>query len=79
MFLRSFVGILVSLLWVLVMGRVLISWVDPTGRGQVASWLFQLTEPLLAPIRRLLPAAGGFDFSPLVLLLVLGALTRAFL
>jgi len=79
MFLRSFVGILVSLLWVLVMGRVLISWVDPTGRGQVASWLFQLTEPLLAPIRRLLPAAGGLDFSPLVLLLVLGALTRAFL
>ena len=79
MFLRSFVGILVSLLWVLVVGRVLISWVDPTGRGQVASWLFQLTEPLLAPIRRLLPAAGGLDFSPLVLLLVLGALTRAFL
>ncbi len=78
MFLRSFVGILVSLLWVLVMGRVLISWVDPTGRGQVASWLFQLTEPLLAPIRRLVPAAGGLDFSPLVLLLVLGALTRAF-
>ncbi len=79
LFLRSFVGILVSLLWVLVMGRVLISWVDPTGRGRLASMLFQLTEPLLAPIRRLLPATSGLDFAPLILLLVLGALTRAVL
>lgn len=78
LFLRSFVGILVSLLWVVVMGRVLISWVDPTGRGRIASMLFQFTEPLLAPIRRLLPPAGGLDFAPLILLLVLGALTRAF-
>ena len=78
LFLRSFVGILVSLLWVLVMGRVLISWIDPTGRGRLASALFQLTEPLLAPIRRLLPPTSGLDFSPLILLLVLGALTRVF-
>jgi len=79
LFLRSFVGILFMLLWVLVLGRVLISWVDPMGRGPVASFLFQLTEPLLAPVRRILPPAGGFDFAPLIVLLVLGAISRIFL
>ncbi len=79
LFLRSFVGILFTLLWILVFARVLMSWVDPMGRGPISAFLFQLTEPLLAPIRRLLPPAGGFDFSPLIVLLVLGAISRMFL
>jgi YggT family protein len=33
--------------------------------------LYQITEPILGPIRRLLPAMGGFDFSPMIALIVL--------
>jgi YggT family protein len=44
--------------------------------------LSQIVEPLLAPIRRVIPPVGGLDFSPLVLIIilqVLGALLRALL
>lgn len=33
--------------------------------------IFELTEPILAPVRRLLPGGGGLDFSPLVVFLLL--------
>ena len=73
----SFLQLLVTVLWVLVLGRVIVSWVDPMGRNQLSSWLIQATEPMLAPIRRLMPKTGMIDFSPLVLMLVLGFLVSA--
>ena len=74
---QTFLGILLALLWLLVLGRMLVSWVDPTGRTQLGAFLIQSTEPLLAPVRRLLPPTGMFDFSSLIVLLILGALWRA--
>lgn len=44
---------------------------------QIAYFLRQLTEPLLAPIRRLLPDLGGIDISPIILLFALQFLQRA--
>jgi YggT family protein len=71
-----FVQSLVLVLWLLVLGRVLVSWVDPQGRNTISQYLVGMTEPLLAPIRRVLPQAGMFDWSPLVLMLGLGFLLR---
>jgi YggT family protein len=68
--------LLVIVVWLLVLGRVLISWVDPTGRTQAGRLLVQLTEPMLAPIRSILPRTGMLDLSAFVLLLVLGLLLR---
>jgi len=76
LFLRNFLEILVLVLWLLVLGRVLVSWVDPTGRNAVSRYIVTLTEPMLAPIRRLLPQTGMIDFSPLILMLGLGVLLR---
>ena len=73
----SFIQLLVTVLWVLVLGRVIVSWVDPMGRNQLSSWLIQATEPMLAPIRRLLPQTGMVDFSPLVLMVVLTFIVSA--
>ena len=42
----------------------------------VADVAYKLTEPALKPIRRILPAFGGLDFSPLVLILLLGFIQR---
>ena len=79
LFIRTFLGLLLAILWLLVLGRILMSWVDPTGRTQVGGFLIRATEPILAPVRRALPPAGMFDFSSLLVLLVLGALWRAIL
>lgn len=79
MFVQTFVGAILVILWLLVLGRILISWVDPTGRSQLGAFLIQATEPILAPVRRLLPSTGMFDFSSLIVLLILGVLWRALL
>jgi YggT family protein len=77
-FLVNFVQFLLIALWLLVLGRMVMSWVDPTGRNQVSSFLIQATEPILAPVRRLLPSTGMVDWSGFVVLIVLGFLWRAF-
>ncbi len=77
-FLANFLQFLFMALWILVFGRMIMSWVDPMGRKQVSSFLFQATEPLLAPVRRMLPQTGMIDWSGFVVLIVLGFLWRAF-
>jgi YggT family protein len=76
-FFVNFLQFLLIALWALVFGRMLMSWVDPTGRNQVSAFLIQATEPMLAPVRRLLPRTGMIDWSGLIVLLVLGFLMRA--
>lgn len=50
--------------------RVLLSWVN-MGGGTFSYWIFRLTEPILAPLRRVIPPIGGLDFSPMVALFLL--------
>lgn len=75
-FLFLFLKLLVTVLWLLVIGRVLLSWINPRFEGPVGRFLYETTEPLLAPIRRLLPQTGMLDLSPLVLMLGLGFLMQ---
>ena len=70
------IRLVVIVLWLLVLGRVLVSWIDPSGRTRAGRLLVQLTEPALAPIRAVLPRTGALDLSPLLVLLVLGFLFR---
>ncbi|OIP48402.1 MAG: hypothetical protein COZ12_02275 [Deltaproteobacteria bacterium CG_4_10_14_3_um_filter_60_8] len=59
-------------IWV-VIGRVIISWVNADPYNPVVRFLHAATEPVLARLRRLLPflAIGGIDFSPMVLILAI--------
>jgi YggT family protein len=75
-FVIVFVRFLVMALWLVILGRVLMSWVDPTFSRPIARFLYEATEPILAPIRRVLPQTGMFDFSPLIVLLTLGVILR---
>ena len=76
-FFLTFIQFLVMALWALIFARMLMSWVDPQGRKQVTSFLFQTTEPILAPVRRMLPQSGMIDWSGFIVLIVLGFVWRA--
>jgi len=60
----------------MVLARVFLSFVNPAGRGPVAGFIISTTEPILAPIRKLLPRTGMVDFSPFIVVLVIGMLLR---
>jgi len=69
MALKMLVRVALQMLFMLVLGYAVLSWVQP---GSMAYGLLaRLTEPLLAPLRRVVPTVGGVDLSALVLLLVL--------
>jgi YggT family protein len=76
-FLMNFLRFVLYGLELLILARVLLSWVDPAGRGRLAAFIIQTTEPILAPVRRALPRTGMFDLSPLIVILVLGVILRA--
>lgn len=52
--------------------RAVLSWMRIGYEHPAARFLIQITEPLLAPLRRLIPPIGGLDFTPVVALLFLG-------
>ncbi|WP_159565939.1 YggT family protein [Budvicia diplopodorum] len=60
------------LFWVIII-RALMSWISQ-GRNPVDQLLIQLTEPLMAPIRRILPSMGGIDLSAMIIIMMLYAL-----
>jgi YggT family protein len=76
-FVANFLQLLLLTLWVLVLGRVIVSFVDPRGRHPVSAFVISATEPILGPVRRVLPPTGMIDFSPLIVMLVLSAVVRA--
>ena len=67
--LKGVVRMVLTTYLVLIIGSVLISWLGQGARHPVIPLIYQLTEPVLAPIRRILPPLGGLDLSPLVALI----------
>jgi len=58
-------------LWIII-GRAILSWVNPDPYNPIVRFLHEVTEPVLSRIRRRVPAfAGGIDFSPAILILAI--------
>jgi YggT family protein len=76
-FLVVFVRFMIIALYLVLLGRVLMSWINPRFEGPVGRFLYETTEPFLAPIRRVLPQGGMFDFSPIVAFIILSVIAAA--
>ena len=75
-FAANFLRFVLVALEIAIIGRVLLSYAEPRGRSPVAQFLTMVTEPVLAPVRRLLPSSGGLDFSPFVVVIVISIVIR---
>jgi YggT family protein len=62
--------VLNAYMWIIII-RALISWVNPDPSNPIVRFLYQVTEPVLRPIRRRLPSFQGLDLSPLIVLLAI--------
>ena len=68
--------LLLNVLTFALIGRALLSWFDPGMRWPISRVLFDVTEPLVAPIRQVVPQIGFIDLSFIVALVLLRLLER---
>jgi YggT family protein len=69
-----FIGIikvLCNVLTILILLRVVVSWYFPRPTNVLVTILYRVTEPILAPLRRIIPRVGIFDFAPLVAIILI--------
>jgi YggT family protein len=71
---QAVVNLIFETLWWVILGRVLMSWFDPSGNYRISRILYDMSEPILTPARRILPTFGGVDWSPLVTMIALNLL-----
>ena len=78
-FLTRFVDMLATLFYIALIGRVILSWLNVGTSNPLyplITLLYQVTEPILAPIRRILPRLGMLDLSPMVAILLISLVQR---
>jgi YggT family protein len=67
----SLLDTLLTIYLYILIARAIISWVNPDPYNPVVNFLHRVTEPVLAPIRRILPDMGGIDISPIVVFMAI--------
>ena len=70
----TFITYLTWVLYAAILARVIVSWlpIGPDSRfAPIVRFIYEITEPILAPIRRLLPSMGMFDLSPMIAIIII--------
>ncbi len=70
-FLFSLIRLLCDVLIIAILLRVVVSWFSPRSTNVLVVILHRVTEPLLAPLRRIIPRVGMFDFTPMVAIILI--------
>jgi YggT family protein len=71
------VGLLVNIYFFALLAMIILSWVAAGSSNPAIALLHQITEPVMAPFRKILPAMGGLDFSPILLFILINVLQIA--
>ncbi len=83
MFIINFIDILVQILAFAIIARAVLTWFPVRPNNVLVVFLFQVTEPILAPLRRVVPRLGMLDLTPLIAIVLLrivpGLILRLFI
>jgi len=74
-FLFNFLSLLCEVFTMAIFIRVILSWFSPGPTNMLTHILYQVTEPLLSSLRRIIPRVGMLDFTPLVAIILLQLIT----
>ena len=75
-YLSTFISILSQVLSMTILARVLLSWVPSLQQSRLGRFIYEITEPILGPIRRLIPPLGMLDLSPFVAMVLIQVLAQ---
>ncbi|MEC9215121.1 MAG: YggT family protein [Pseudomonadota bacterium] len=67
-------GLLVSIIFYSVIAMIVVSFLAPQSSHPAVEFIWELTEPVMAPLRQVLPPMGGLDFSPIILFIALNVM-----
>lgn len=67
-------ALLVQFYFFALLAMIILSWVAQGSRHPAIHLLYQITEPVMAPFRKLLPPMGGLDFSPIIVFILINVL-----
>lgn len=73
--LRTFIDVLATLLTFAIIVRAILSWFPLSGSNPLVAIVYQITEPVLAPLRRVIPRIGMMDITPMVAIILLQVIT----
>jgi YggT family protein len=68
------ISLLVNIYFFALLAMIILSWVAPGSRHPAIYLLHQITEPVMAPVRKLLPPMGGLDFSPILVFILINVI-----
>jgi YggT family protein len=71
-----FITVLARVLNLAILARILLSWIQVNPDNPIIRFIHEITEPILGPIRRILPSMGGLDISPMLALILIQILER---
>ena len=71
------VGLLVNIYFFALLATIILSWLAPGNSNPAIFLLYQITEPVMAPFRKMLPPMGGMDFSPILVFILINVVQIA--
>lgn len=78
-FFQNLIIFFITALQIAILGRILLSWISlPQGNKgiPITKFLIEITDPILEPIKRIIPSLGMFDFSPMIALILLNLIKQ---